>query len=196
MDKILYINACVRDGSRTKRIADYLLSKLDGEVEQVNLIDIDFPKTDQEFIIWRDSFKVKGVYDAEIFDLGKQFAAADTIVIAAPYYDFSFPATLKQYFESINVLGITFCYNSAGRPEGLCKAKKLYYVTSAGGYIAFDQFGYGYVKALAENFYEIPVVKQIKAEALDMEGADVEAIIEYAYREIDHMIQEERGLSC
>ena len=49
MEKILYINACVRDGSRTKRIADYLLSKLDGEVEQVNLIDIDFPKTDQEF---------------------------------------------------------------------------------------------------------------------------------------------------
>ena len=93
-------------------------------------------------------------------------------------------------------MGITFCYNSAGRPEGLCKAKKLYYVTTAGGYIAFDQFGYGYVKALAENFYEIPVVKQIKAEALDIVGADVEAIIEYAYREIDHMIQEERGLSC
>ena len=94
------------------------------------------------------------------------------------------------------MLGITFCYNSAGRPEGLCKAKKLYYVTTAGGYIAFDEFGYGYVKALAENFYEIPVVKQIKAEALDIVGADVEAIIEDAYREVDHMIQGERGLSC
>ena len=62
MDKILYINACVRDGSRTKRIADYLLSKLDGEVEQVNLIDIDFPKTDQGYTMliystWESSLR-------------------------------------------------------------------------------------------------------------------------------------------
>ena len=34
---ILFINACVRSGSRTKRLADRLLSKLNGRVEINNI---------------------------------------------------------------------------------------------------------------------------------------------------------------
>ena len=41
-----------------------------------------------------------------MFDLAKQFAEADEVIIAAPFWDLSFPAALKQYFEQINVLGI------------------------------------------------------------------------------------------
>ena len=59
-----------------------------------------------------------------MFSLAKEFAIADTIVIAAPYYDLSFPAMLKQYFEQINVLGVTFTYSDSGIPEGLCKARR------------------------------------------------------------------------
>ena len=36
--KILFINACVRKESRTKRLADHLLSLLDGEIEEVRLV--------------------------------------------------------------------------------------------------------------------------------------------------------------
>ena len=96
----------------------------------------------------------------------------------APYYDLSFPAMLKQYFEQINVLGLTFTYSESGVPTGLCKAKSLYYVTTAGGPIISDDYGFGYVKALANTFYGIEDVKQIKAEGLDIVGADVEAILE------------------
>ena len=39
--KILYINACVRSDSRTNKIAQYALSKLQGEIEGINL---DFEK--------------------------------------------------------------------------------------------------------------------------------------------------------
>ena len=112
-----------------------------------------------------------------MFDLGKDFANADTIVIAAPYYDLSFPAMLKQYFEQINVLGLTFTYSETGIPKGLCRAKSLYYVTTAGGPILSDDFGYGYVKALANTFYGIDAVYQIKAEGLDVVGANVEEIL-------------------
>ena len=38
-----------------------------------------------------------------------------------------------EYFEQINVLGITFVYTPEGYPKGLCRAKALYYVTTAGG---------------------------------------------------------------
>ena len=54
---------------------------------------------------------------------GKQFAAADVIVIAAPYWDLMFPAVLKTYLENITVTGITFCYSDQGRPQSMCKAK-------------------------------------------------------------------------
>ena len=113
-----------------------------------------------------------------MFDLARQFANADEIVIAAPFWDLSFPAALKQYFEQINVLGITFRYTPDGFPQGLCKAKKLYYITTAGGEFFPEEYGYGYVKALAQNFYGIKDVELIKATGLAIDGADEEKILE------------------
>ena len=177
---ILFVNACVRKQSRTLILAKQLLSTLEGEVKEIRLEDVDFPVVDEEFINHREDLKNAGKYDDPMFSLGRDFAAADTIVIAAPYYDLSFPAMLKQFFEQINVLGLTFTYSETGIPTGLCKADKLYYVTTAGGPILSDELGFGYVKALANNFYGIDEVYQIKAEGLDVVGADVDAILEAA----------------
>ena len=174
---ILFINACVRKQSRTLRLAKRLLNNLNGDIKEVRLEDISFPVVDEEFIERREALKNSGEYDDPMFDLGKDFANADTIVIAAPYYDLSFPAMLKQYFEQINVLGLTFTYSETGIPRGLCRANSLYYVTTAGGPILSDDFGYGYVKALANTFYGIDAVYQIKAEGLDVVGANVEEIL-------------------
>lgn len=112
-----------------------------------------------------------------MFTLARQFAEADTIVIAAPYWDLSFPAMLKVYFEHINVVGITFRYSPEGFPIPLCKAKKLCYVMTAGGSYVPEEFGFGYVKALATAFYGIGDCELIKAVGLDIEGADVEGIM-------------------
>lgn len=177
---ILFINACVRKESRTYRLANKLLDSLDDEIKEVRLENVQFPVVDEEFINRREALKNAGKYDDPMFSLGRDFASADTIVIAAPYYDLSFPAMLKQYFEQINVLGLTFTYSEAGVPTGLCKAKKLYYITTAGGPILSDDYGFGYVKALANIFYGIRDVYQIKAEGLDIVGADVEAILKAA----------------
>ena len=175
---ILYINACVRTESRTKRIAEKLLEKLGEEATEVRLAEVKFPETNEEFLRERDGCIAKNNYDNPYFDLAKQFAAADTIVIAAPYWDLSFPAVLKQYIEHINVLGITFEYSQEGTPIGLCKAQKLYYVMTAGGTYVPEEFGFGYIKALAQNFYGIKDVELIKAVGLDIQGNDAEEIIQ------------------
>ena len=112
-----------------------------------------------------------------MFEQARLFASADKIVIAAPYWDLSFPAVLKQYIEQINVLGITFVYTPEGVPKGLCKGSELYYITTAGGDYMPEGYGFGYVKALAENFYGINDVKIIKATGLDIYGANIEKII-------------------
>ena len=181
---ILYVNACVRKGSRTKRLADRLLEKLNGAVEEVRLDSISFPTVDRDFLIHRDELIAAGDFDNPLFALARQFAASDVIVVAAPYYDLSFPASLKQYLEQINVVGITFRYSDAGLPVPLCKAKKLYYITTAGGNYVPDEFGYGYVKAMAEGYYGIQDVELIKAVGLDIVGADVEGIMEEAEERI------------
>ena len=112
-----------------------------------------------------------------IFAYARQFAQADEIIIAAPFWDLSFPAVLKSYLEQINVVGITFRYTPEGIPEGLCRAKRLYYVTTAGGEFVPEQYGFGYIKALAQNFYHIKDIELIKATGLDIEGAPVERIM-------------------
>ena len=113
---ILLINACVRSNSRTRKLADALLSKLEGDVVEVDLGKISFPVVDEAFLAKRDELEEKCCWDDPMFDLARQFASADQIVVAAPYYDLSFPASLKQYFEQINVLGITFEYSPQGMP--------------------------------------------------------------------------------
>ncbi|MBQ1470685.1 MAG: NAD(P)H-dependent oxidoreductase [Schwartzia sp.] len=177
---ILFVNACVRSESRTKTLADALIKKLADECEELKLEEVSFPKTDEAFLSKRDSLIEARNFDDEAFAPARQFAEAKTIVIAAPYWDLSFPAMLKQYIEHINVLGITFEYTPEGIPKGLCKADKLYYVTTAGGNYVPDDFGFGYIKALAQNFYGIKDVKLIKASGLDIYGANTKAIMKEA----------------
>ena len=174
---LLYINACVRSDSRTKRLAGCLLEKLGEPYTEVCLKDISFPVTDENYLAKRDEMIDAGDFSDPVFSLANQFAAADRIVIAAPYWDLSFPAALKQYFEHINVRGITFTYTPEGIPRGLCRAKKIYYVMTAGGSYVPEEFGFGYVRALAQGYYGIQDVKLIQAVGLDLEGADPEQIL-------------------
>lgn len=184
---ILFINACVRKDSRTKKLAEVLLSKLEGDVVETDLGKIRFPIADEEFISRRDELEKKCCWDDPMFDLAKQFASADQVVIAAPYWDLSFPAALKQYFEQINVLGITFEYSPQGTPIPLCKASRLYYVTTAGGAFVPEEFGFGYVKALSQGFYGINDVRHVRAVGLDIEGADIDAIMDKAVESCNNM---------
>ena len=177
---VLFINSCVRKDSRTKRLADRYLSKLNEPFEEVLLSEIDLPAVDEEYLEKRDLLICERRFDDPAFSLARQFAAADEIVIAAPYWDLSFPAVLKRYFEHINVLGVTFRYTSDGTPAGLCRAKSLTYITTAGGTFVPDDYGFGYVEALSRNFYGIKDVRLIKAVGLDIYGADPEAILRSA----------------
>ena len=184
MNKILLINACVRPDSRTMELAQILLKKLKGDVEEARLYDMPLPALDLKGIERRNQACEKNDFSDPVFAAAKQFAAADTIVIAAPYWDLMFPAVLKNYLENITVSGITFCYSPQGRPESMCKAKKLYYVTTSGGFIGQNDFGFSYVKALAQNFFGITEIHRYAAEGLDIFGNDVEAIMRKAKDEI------------
>ena len=182
---ILFIDACVRKESRTKRLANRVLRHLSDPVETVRLEEIDFPKTDEAFLMKREACIAAGDFSDPMFDLAKQFVRADTIVVAAPHWDLSFPAALKQYFEQINAVNLTFYYTDSDRPITLCRAKKLFYVATAGGPVRSHDFGFGYVSALGQEFYGVSDATLFCAEGLDLVGADAEAILQNAETRID-----------
>ena len=185
MDKILFINACVRPCSRTLELAQALLDKLDGNIEEVNLSRAPLAALDLAGMERRGQAAQRQDFSHPDFDLAKQFAVADKIVIAAPYWDLMFPAVLKTYLENITVAGITFRYSEQGRPQSLCKARQLHYVTTSGGFIGQNDFGFSYVKALAQNFFGIMQIHRYSAEGLDIFGADVQTIMGKAKAVID-----------
>ena len=185
--QILYVNACVRKESRTRSLAKKLLARLDMPYEEIRLEDISFPAVTEEYLNTRNQLLSQEVFQDPLFDLARQFSEAETIVIAAPYWDLSFPAMLKQYLEQITVAGITFKYSEEGIPVGLCRAKRLFYVTTAGGFFAPEEYGFGYVKGLAQNYYGIQDVRKVEALGLDIYGADVDAIMTSAADQLQGM---------
>lgn len=171
---ILFINACVRKNSRTLVLAKSVMADMAGEITEVNLDAEGIEPLGGELLERREALVAAGKLDDPMFSYAWQFARADEVVIAAPFWDLSFPAKLKTYFERISVSGITFEYVS-GRPVGLCNAKKLTYVTTSGGPI-FEDFGYTYVKALAKSFYGIAKTEAVRAMNLDVEMISAEEL--------------------
>ena len=181
----LYINCCVREESRTDRLAQAVLQKLGGDFTELKLYEENLKPLDRETLNKRTALIKQGDYSDPMFDHAKQFASADTIVIAAPYWDLSFPSTLKIYIENIYVTGIVSAYDESGMPVGLCKAKELYYITTAGG--PYDPtYSYGYIESLAKSFFGIPTTHLVKAEMLDIVGNKAEEILN---REINRILK-------
>lgn len=196
---ILLVNACVRKDSRTSGIADRYLRKRISVLEKTGLaarvteLDLDrenMKPLSRESLDRRMAFTASGSFEDPMFRYAREFAAADEVVIAAPYWDLSFPALLKIYMENITVTGITFVYTAEGRPRGLCRASRLVYVTTSGGPVMEESFGYGYIRALGENMYGIGDVRRIGAAGLDIDGADVEKILKAAYDDADKLAED------
>lgn len=188
MPTLLFINACVRGkDSRTLQLSERLLERIKEEnkkdlafhIEEIRLSTENLLPLNYERLERREELLANGMLDDSMFDYANAVALADMIVIAAPYWDMSFPAMLKIFFEAASVVGITFAYAEDGTPIGLCNAQDMYYVTTSGGYIGDCNFGFEYVNALCK-LYGIENSHFVSAQGLDLEGADVEKIMEEA----------------
>lgn len=185
METILFINACPRENSRTLELAKYALSKLEGPVEELPLFEENLLPLNSKTLALRDKMTAAGKYDHPLFRYARQFMEADRIVLAAPFWDLSFPAVVKVYIEHLMALGLTFGYTEEGLPKGNCKAKQLVLISTAGGPVDQVHLGFAYLKALADRYFGMPETVCFCAEKLDMVGADVEGILARARADID-----------
>ena len=171
---VLFVNACLRgEASRTLELCREYLQDIEN-VKEVNLSEPRLEPYYGDSAAYRAQLEKNGLFDDPMFDIGKDFAEADEIVIGAPYWDLSFPAALKVYIEHAAVMGVTFHYTEEGRCEGLCRAKHLTYITTGGGAVESMNYGYEYLCGIA-GMFGIPETRFAAAENLDVAGVDIEA---------------------
>ena len=188
--KTLFVDACVnRETSRTERLAQTLLKEIGGASETVVLESLDLRPHKAEDLSRRELLARNGDFSGPDFDLGRQFAEAETVVLASPYWESSFNGMTKLYLEHVSQLGLTFRYDENGIPVGLTSVKKLYYVTTRGGDCSDeDDLGFLNVKAVAHMF-GISDVRIVSAHGLDIVGNDVEMIMAEAEKSVRRIVK-------
>ena len=130
MKSLVVIDACVRQAdSRTLRIAEPVIEALAKryKITRYDLPDMDIAPLNPELFAERGL----GEIPSWASEAASAIAGADRILIAAPFWDMSFPAVLKCFFEQTSLFDITFTDNG-NTCVGLCKAPKVLYITTRG----------------------------------------------------------------
>ena len=185
MPEVLFIDACPRGAeSRTLRLAGAFLEALragqpEARVKPLCLNDLSLLPLDGTSLAMREALIAAGETEHSLFEPARLFRNADLIVVAAPYWDYMFPASLKTLIEHLCVRTVTFDYVN-DRPVGYCRAEKLVYITTAGGYIGDNDWGYRYMSAVCGELLGISSFERISCEGLDIAGNDPEALLEEA----------------
>ena len=174
MKNVLFVDCCIRrEASNTKKLAEAFLCALpsDCAVTRLDLMA-------EDISYFKDSY-----FDQREALLAEKVAQADRIVIAAPFWDLSFPALLKVYIEQVSVDGITFGSTEDGL-KGLCRASHLVFLTTRGGFYTGDamEMGSRYLEAL-HTFFGIGEYTCIAADGMNVAGFDAEASLRRAMQE-------------
>ena len=196
MKKVLFIDGCLRgELSRTKRLGAAFLKELPLDrftVERVDLNALELLPLNREALEKRDALVDAGEYDNVMFEVARQIASADMIVVAAPFWDMGIPAKLKTYLEHASVAGLTFRVEANGDCVGCCKASALVYLSTRGMNIADgDEMEQAtpYLRAVSK-FFGIADFHTVSAWGLDMiSEAEVEARVRAAAEEAAALAQ-------
>lgn len=188
---LLFVEACVRGPqSRTLRLAERFLRGVpDATVQTRSLPHSPLAPLKADTLALRDQLSAQNAFDDPFFAPARQFQAADAIILAAPYWDLSFPSLLRAYLEHICVTGITFHYTPEGQAVGDCRARRLVFVTTRGGVPdpatpALSDFAQPYLRSLCA-LLGIARFDCLSAQGLDILGNDAEALLCAAERQAD-----------
>ena len=185
MSKVLYIDCCIRrELSRTRLLAEAFLKIIENddafEIEWLCLMDEPLHYFVDGFFDQRERLIAEGRFDHPRFRYAHQFQQANKIIIAAPFWDLSFPALLKVYIENLCVEGITFGCDENGT-FGTCQADRLLFLTTRGDDLTDSplEMGARYLEAMC-TFWGIKRFDCIAADGMDLGLEAPQVILERA----------------
>ncbi|MGR5147126.1 FMN-dependent NADH-azoreductase [Photobacterium alginatilyticum] len=195
MSKVLVLKSSILgDYSQSNGLIDHLVSSLKGDVSDIterDLADQALPVLDGEI-----AGGLRGGDDlserqketlAQSDQLINELKAHDTIVIAAPMYNFHIPTQLKNWIDLVARAGVTFSYTETGS-VGLITGKKAILVTTRGGMHKDGPTDVmiPYLKTVL-GFIGITDVEVVYGEALAMGPEMAEKAISEAKTELDSL---------
>jgi FMN-dependent NADH-azoreductase len=169
---LLHIDASARtEGSTTRSLSASVVERLTPTrttrrdlASPLPLIDeawvgANFTPADQRDAVQQDILALSD-------QLVQELVEADTIVIGAPVYNFSVPASLKAWIDLVARAGLTFSYTETG-PKGLLEGKRAIVVLASGGTPIGSEvdFASGYITHVL-GFLGITDVQVIAADSM------------------------------
>ena len=184
--KLLFVDCCISQRGKDSRtlalakayIGAFRAAHPEWEVARADVAAMDLAPLTVKFLNERDELARKGEFSAPMFAAARQFQSADSIVVAAPYWDLSYPAQLKTYIEHISANGLCYHYTDRGC-QGDCKAEKLVYLTSGGDFEGEDSVGVLHWKQLCKMF-GIGTFSYVFAGGVDIDPAKTPELLEKA----------------
>lgn len=185
--KLLFVDCCISQrgpDSRTRALADALLEAFEKAHPEAEIETVP-PEAllalrpfAPDMLNDRDALASVEAWDAPVFELARQFRGADGIVVAAPFWDLSFPAALRTYIEYISANGLSYHYEADGC-HGDCRAERLVYLTSGGDFERENSMGVLYWRQLAAMF-GIGQFDYVFAGGLDIDPAKTPELLDGA----------------
>src|SRR5690625_4236384 len=186
MAKMLYVKVNPKndDQSTSAKLANFFLEHYRKEnpedtIETLDLYNANIPFLDVDvFKAWGKFASQDKLTESEqdkatrMDKLTNQFLEADKVVLAAPFWNLSYPPMLKAYIDTICIKGKTFQYSENG-PEGLVPDKPFLLIETRGriyshGPTAQFENYQRYLKTIMQ-FMGIQNFNSVIAEGLDID---------------------------
>ncbi|MDF0533336.1 FMN-dependent NADH-azoreductase [Shewanella yunxiaonensis] len=176
MSKVLVLKSSILGGySQSSLLLDYLAASWKEKGAAIQVRDLaaeQLPVLDGELaggLRGGDNLNARQQEVLALSDkLVKEIKDNDTLVIAAPMYNFTVPVQLKTWIDLVARAGVTFRYTATGA-EGLLTGKRAVIVTTRGGIHKGSAVDYvvPFLKTFL-GFIGITNVDVVYAEALNM----------------------------
>lgn len=125
-------------------------------------------------------------------DYVKQLKASDFVVVATPMYNFSVPAAVKAYFDSVLQKGETWGIGENGY-QGLMKGKKALILLASGGVYEGEGASMDHAASLLKlyfNFMGFDEVKCVHVAGVNMYKDKLDEIVSAKQKEVSEIVKE------
>ncbi|MBN8827133.1 MAG: NAD(P)H-dependent oxidoreductase [Sphingobacteriia bacterium] len=161
--------------SNTKILLDYFKNNIKGDIQELDLLSerppIFTPESLEAYDL-RDYLgeKLDSNLENKIkpFDeIINKFVNNDIVVIACPFYNFSYPGEMKNFFDAILLLGQTFTQhveNGITKYKGLMEGKKILTIYTAAGNVkeGSPHYHLNFLEPLGKTMYELMGFSEMK----------------------------------
>ncbi|HII16936.1 TPA: hypothetical protein HA361_03405 [Candidatus Woesearchaeota archaeon] len=190
--------------SNTKKLVEHFRSVAGGEIVELDLLkDVpDYFLASNLSAYYKRNYAGEKLTEAEKKAIAKmdrmtlQFTQADIVVMAYPMYNFSVPAMVKAYYDSVMLKGKTWDFDPNTMFKGLMAGKKALILSTSGGVYEDSMASFDHASTLSTaefTFMGFSDVKAVNAGGVNNPSFNAQDILAKAKAQITAIANEWYG---